>query len=190
MKKLIIGLTGPMGAGHGVVASYLKEKGFSYSSTSDRIREECQRRGIKITRKSLQKIGDELRYRFGPEILARRTWEMVSKFPLAVIDSIRGIAEVDFLKSKANFYLIGITAPQKIRYQRIVSRQRESDPVTWEKFLSADKKDFKSGQGKFGRNINACFKKADFLLVNEGTIKQLEKRIESWLKDKINKINE
>ena len=180
-RKIIIGLTGPMGAGHGMVAEYLKKKGFFYSSTSERVREECRRRGREITRDSLQDVADELRRRFGPEILAKRTWKMVKKYPLAVVDSIRGIAEVDFLKTKPNFYLIGVTAPRKIRYQRVVVRKRESDPTTWKAFLAADKKDFKSGQGKFGRNITACLKKADFLVVNNGTIKQLEKKIEKYV---------
>jgi len=180
-KKIIIGLTGPMGSGHGMIAEYLKKKGFFYSSTSDRVREECRRKGIEVTRNNLQDVADGLRRRFGPEILSKRTWKIVVKHPLAIIDGIRGIAEVEFFKSKPNFYLLGITAPRKIRFQRVVARHRESDPTTWKGFLTADKKDFKSGQGKFGRNITACLKKADFLVVNDGTIKQLEKKVERWL---------
>lgn len=183
-KKIIIGLTGPMAGGKGIVAEYLKKKKFYYSSTSERVREECRRRGREITRDSLQNTADELRRKFGPEVLARRTWKMVEKYPLAVIDSIRGIAEVDFLKTKPNFYLIGVTASKKSRYQRLVARSRESDPITWKKFLAADKKDFKSGQGKFGRNITACLKKTDLLLHNNQKVKDLEKKVEQWLTDK------
>lgn len=183
-KKIIIGLTGPMAGGKGIVAEYLKKKGFYYSSTSERVREECRRRGKEITRDSLQNTADELRRKFGPEVLAKRTWKMVEKYPLAVIDSIRGIAEVDFLKNKSNFYLIGVTASKKSRYQRLVARSRESDPITWREFLAADKKDFKSGQGKFGRNITACLKKTDLLLHNNQKVKDLEKRVEQWLTDK------
>lgn len=184
-RRIIIGLTGPIAGGKGIVAEYLKKKGFFYSSTSERVREECRQRGIEITRDSLQDVADELRRKFGPEVLAKRTWKIVEKYPLAVIDSIRGIAEVDFLKSKPNFYLIGITAPRRIRYQRVVSRRRESDPITRKEFLAADKKDFKSGQGKFGRNITACLKKTDLLLHNNQKVKDLEKKVEFWLKDKL-----
>jgi len=193
-KKLIIGLTGPMAGGKGIVAEYLKKKGFYYSSTSERVREECRKRGIEISRDSLQNVADELRRKFGPEVLAKRTWNIVKKYPLAAIDSIRGVAEVDFLKTRSNFvrnkvlakrgsyfYLIGVTAPRKIRYQRLAERKRESDPITWKEFLAADKKDFKSGQGKFGRNITACLKKADLLLYNNKTLKQLEKKVEKVL---------
>jgi len=180
-KKIIIGLTGPMAGGKGIVAEYLKKKGFYYSSTSERVREECRRRGREITRDSLQNTADELRRKFGPEVLAKRTWKMVEKYPLAVIDSIRGIAEVDFLKTKPNFYLIGVTASKKSRYQRLVSRNRESDPITWREFLAADKKDFKSGQGNFGRNITACLRKTNLLLHNNKKVKDLEKKVEEWL---------
>lgn len=181
-QKIIIGLTGPMGSGHGMIAEYLKKKGFFYSSTSDRVREECRRKGIEITRNNLQDVADGLRCRFGPEILSQRTWKIVVKHPLAIIDGIRGMAEVEFFKSKPNFYLLGVTAPKKIRYQRVVARNRESDPVTWKGFLAADKKDFKSGEGKFGRNIKACLREADILIRNNRTIKDLEKKVEKYLK--------
>lgn len=158
MKKIIIGLTGPMAGGKGIAADFLKNKGFFYSSTSERVREECRNRKIEITRNNLQDIADELRKKFGPEVLAKRTWEIVKKYPRVVVDSIRGESEVDFLKDKPNFYLIGVTASRKLRYQRLISRSRESDPINWKDFLASDKKDFKSGKGKSGRNITACLK--------------------------------
>jgi dephospho-CoA kinase len=182
-KRLIIGLTGPICGGKGIIAEYLKKKGFFYSSTSERVREECRRRKITITRENLQKLGDEMRKKFGPEVWAKRCWEMINKkkVPLTIVDSIRGVAEVDFLKTKHNFYLIGVTAPRRLRFQRMVARDRESDPLSWKEFLAADRKDFKSGQGKFGRDITACLKKSDLLLKNKGTVKELEEEVEDWL---------
>ncbi|MCJ7829638.1 hypothetical protein MUP50_00925 [Patescibacteria group bacterium] len=47
--------------------------------------------------------------------------------------------------------------------------------------MAADKKDFKSGQGKFGRNIPACLKKADLLLHNNKKVEDLEKKVKEWL---------
>jgi len=183
-KKVIIGLTGPIAGGKGIIAGFLKKKRFFYSSTSERVREECRKRGIEITRDSLQDTADELRRKFGPEVLAKRTWEIVKKYPLAVVDSIRGIAEVDFLKAKPNFYLIGVIAPRRTRFKRVAARGRESDPITWKEFLASDKKDFKSGQGKFGRDITACLKKTDLVFNNNVTVKQLEEKVEKWFVDK------
>jgi len=184
-RKIIIGLTGPIAGGKGIVADFLKEKNFFYSSTSDRIREELKKRKKEITRENLQIVADDLRKKFGPKVLAKRTWDKVikQKNNFCVIDSIRGEAEVDFLKTKPNFYLIGITAPRKLRFQRVKERNREKDPITYKSFLETDKADFKSGQGKFGRNIKKCLKKADLLLKNTGTLRELEKKINNYLKN-------
>jgi len=183
-KKIIIGLTGPISGGKGVVADYLKEKEFFYSSTSDRVREELKERGIEITRENLQKVADELRREFGPDVLASRTYNKVvnQKTPCSIIDSIRGEAEVDFLKQKPNFYLIGVTAPRKIRYKRMVERNRESDPVSYKDFVKVDQADFKSGQGKFGRNMKACLKKVDILIENTGTLEEVKDKVDKFLK--------
>lgn len=182
-KKIVIGLTGPIAGGKGIVADFLKEKNFFYSSTSDRVREELKKGKLEVTRENLQKIADELRKKFGPEVLAKRTWDKIikQKKNFSVIDSIRGEAEVDFLKTKPNFYLIGITAPRKLRFQRVKERSRESDPVTWKKFLEIDKADFKSGQGKFGRNIKSCLGKTDFLIKNLTTVKNIYNQIKNIL---------
>jgi len=61
---IISGLTGPIAGGKGMVAELLKKKGFFYSSTSDRVREEIGERGMEITRENLQKIADNLRHEF------------------------------------------------------------------------------------------------------------------------------
>lgn len=188
-KRIVIGLTGPIAGGKGVVAEWLKEQGFFYSSTSDRVREEVRRRGGEITRERLQKVADELREKYGPAVLAERTWRIVVSQvnPRAVIDSIRGEAEVDFLKKKEGFFLIGVTAPARLRFERMRARGRESDPQTWEEFLKVDQRDHKSGQGKRGRDIKKCLAKADLVLVNdkrkEDLIKEVEKVIGSLLKE-------
>lgn len=186
-RKIIIGLTGPIAGGKGIVAEYLRKKRFFYTSTSEQVREECRRRKITITRENLQKLGDQMRKKIGPEVWAKRCWETINKkkVPLAIVDSIRGVAEVDFLKTKPNFYLIGVIAPRRTRFKRVAARGRESDPLNWNDFLRIDKADFKSGQGKFGRDITACLKKADLLLNNNKKVQDLEKRVSQWLVDKI-----
>ena len=56
---MIVGLTGTKASGKGEVAEILKKRGFAYSSTSDRVREEAVARGlINYTIKDLQYIGN------------------------------------------------------------------------------------------------------------------------------------
>jgi len=182
-KRLIVGLTGKLGSGKGTIAEYLAGKGFWVTSLSDRIREEIKSRGEEVTREKLLQVADELRQYFGPEVLAKRTWEklVAAGVSKAVIDSIRGEAEVDFLKGKEGFVLLGVVADPKVRFERVKARQRESDPQTLEEFLAVEEKDIKSGQGKVGRDIEKCLEKADFIIENNGTIEQLQKKIEEIL---------
>jgi len=182
MAKIVIGLTGPISGGKGTVADILKEKGFFYTSLSDRIREEITHRGGEITRENLQDVADELRKSFGANVLADRTWELVSQKEKSAIDSIRSLGEVEFLKTKPGFILIGVTAPRELRYQRMKERTRQGDPLSWEEFLRLDEKDFNSGKKGEGRNIQGCLDQADFLIENTGTLEELKKKIEAILK--------
>lgn len=181
-EKIVIGLVSPISAGKGTVIDFLKKKGFFCLSLSDRIREELTSRGEEITRENLQRVADELRTDFGPDVLAKRTWQIAEEQdnPHVGIDSIRGLAEVDFLKTRPNFYLIGLDASAEIRFARVKARAREADPLTWEEFIRVDQKDFFSQNGQ-GRNIKACLEKADFLVENNGTIADLEAKIEEIL---------
>jgi dephospho-CoA kinase len=178
-SKIVIGLVSPIGAGKGTVIAFLQKRGFFCLSLSDRIREEITARGQEITRERLLAVADQIRQDYGSEVLAWRTWQIAQKQknPKIAIDSIRGLAEVNFFKNQPGFYLIGLRAPQKQRFLWARKRAREGEPLTWEEFVQIDKRDFFSGDGQVGRNIPACLEKADFLIDNNGTIKQLENKV-------------
>ena len=182
-KKVIIGLTGKLGSGKGTIAEILATKGFFATSLSDRIREEIRHRGLEITRERLLEVSDELRRKEGPTVLAKRTWEMVILCgkDRVVIDSIRGEAEVDYLTKQPGFYLVGVTVDVETRFLRIKERGRESDPQTLEEFKKVEERDVRSGKGLVGRNIQACLDKAEYTIENNGTVEELEKKIDKIL---------
>lgn len=64
-------LTGPSAGGKGTVAEMLKEKDYVYFSCSDVLREVAEKRGWDIGRETLQNLGDELREKYGNDILPR-----------------------------------------------------------------------------------------------------------------------
>lgn len=189
-EKVIIGLVGPIAAGKGTIADFLEQKGFSVTSLSDRIREALHEEGKEITRKNLQEKADEMRQEEGPAVLAQRTWQILqkNKESRVVIDGIRGELEVDFLRTKPNFHLLGIRAERRQRFRWAKERNREGEPLTWEEFVAVDEKDFKSGSGKKGRDIEACLGKADYLIKNNGTISDLKNKMIKVL-EKISKNN-
>lgn len=178
--KLIVGLVGKLCAGKGLTGDYLRTKyGFYVSSCSDRIREEIAKRGEEITREKLQEIGGLLRQEFGPQVLAERTWQDICQkgAQKAVVDSIRAIEEVEFLKNLPGFYLVGILAKPEIRFQRLKERGREADPVAWEEFTKSEERDLRQD----GRDIEACLATADFRIENNGTVEEFYQKIENLL---------
>ena len=103
---MLIGLTGRNAAGKGEVAKYLQTKSFYYYSLSDAIRDEVRARKLQVSREVLIQVGNELRQRFGPSILADRIVELTQPDRNYVIDSIRNPREVEALRSGKNFKLV------------------------------------------------------------------------------------
>src|SRR5262245_18800327 len=95
---MLIGLTAPNVAGKGQSAKYLQTKSFYYYSLSDAIRDEVRTRKLEVSRESLIQVGNELRQRFGPSILADRIVELTLPDRNYIIDSIRNPAEVAALR--------------------------------------------------------------------------------------------
>jgi len=178
---MIIGLTGTKASGKGILSEILKEKGFVYSSTSDRVREEALVRGINnYTIKDLQDIGNDLREKFGLGILAKRTLEKLKDTGNSVIDGIRNPGEIEELK-KQNAIIIAVDAPQEQRYKRLISRARASDPKDWEGFLEMEKRDSGIGEDSSGQQVSRCMEIADYRIINNGTLEELKTKIEYLL---------
>jgi len=182
---MIIGITGTKASGKGILCEILREKGFIYSSTSDRVREEASSRGMEnYTIKNLQDIGNELRDNFGLGILVKRTLEKLKNSKNCVIDGIRNSGEIQELK-KQNAIIIAVDAPDKQRFERLIKRARHSDPKTWEEFLEMEKRDLGKNELTSGQQVSKCMEIADYKIINEGTLEELKTKIE-YLLMKIN----
>lgn len=176
---MIIGLTGTMCAGKGEVVKYLKTKGFEHYVYSDILREIAKQRNIEPTRKNLQKLGTDIKKESkNMGILSKKLLEKV-KTDKAIVDGIRNIDEIIELKKRKNTYVVGITASQKLRYQRIRKRDRAGDPKTFEEFKKLDNLENR-GKTK-GQEINKCLKMADSIINNNSTLEKLKKEIENIL---------
>ncbi len=176
--KMIIGLTGTKASGKGIVAEILKEKGFEYSSTSDRVREEAIKRGLmNYTTKDLQDIGNDLREKYGVGILAQLTLKKLKDKENIVIDSIRNPGEIEELKKK-NAKIIAVDAPQEIRFKRIIERKRDSDPKDWESFLQMENRDLGVGESSLGQQVSKCMEISDFKIENNDSLETLKTKVE------------
>lgn len=177
---MIIGLTGENCGGKGTVAEHLQKKGFYFFSLSDIIREELKAEGKAVTRDNMIAKGNELRAKFGPGILARKTSLKLQKDKNYVIDSIRNPAEVEELRRPGGFVLFHVTAPQEARFERMKAREREEDPKTLDAFVEIEQMEMVNAE-KTKQNLKATFALADRRIVNDCGLQELYERVDSAL---------
>jgi dephospho-CoA kinase len=176
-KPALIGLTGTNGAGKGEAAAFLGTRGYAYLSLSDVLREELVARGLPASRDNLIAVGNELRGRFGPDVLARRTMDKV-RGP-SVIDSIRNPREVEYLRRQEGFVLIAMDAPIEVRFARAKARGRDESAATLEEFRA--KEEIEMAGGETGQQLAKCMAMADRLVANDGTLEELRRKVEECL---------
>jgi len=174
-KVFVVGLSGPNAAGKGLASQFFLEKGFKYFSLSDVVREEALKNGLTTSREHLILTGTELRAKYGMSILAERTFDkLVEK---SVVDSFRHPSEVEFLKNNCLlFFLLGIDAPQKLRYERAKKRMRDGDSISsFEEFAKKEEEENSSGAGQ---QIQNTLSLADEVVINDGKKEDLHKKLE------------
>jgi dephospho-CoA kinase len=180
----IIGITGTIGAGKGEVAEYLKGKGFAYFSVREFLFEEIRRRGLPENRDSTNMVGEELRQKHGASYIHEQLYARAEKMGKdAILDSVRTVGEVRFLRTKPDFLLLAVDADPKIRYARALGRKSALDHVTFEKFM-ADEKRESIGDDPAKMNLPDCIKLADVVIMNEGTKEELYRKVEEFLNKK------
>jgi dCMP deaminase len=177
---MIIGLTGKNGAGKTAVSDYLKSRGFEYYSLSDEIRAEIGRRGLDITRDVLIDIGNELREKFGPGVLAERIVRNLGSEQNYVIDSIRNPHEVEALRQRSDFTLLAIEADQAARFERSRARARESAAQTLQQFVEEEAREL-SSENPASQQLNATRQKAELVVNNDGTLEELHRELDKLL---------
>ncbi|MDO8741640.1 MAG: AAA family ATPase [Candidatus Roizmanbacteria bacterium] len=179
---LYIGVVGQIASGKGVLVKYLTEKlGFVSFSLSSIIHDELTKKGTKeFTRKTLQDMGDELRRKYGADVLARRLNEVIKgqKTDRVVVEGIRNPGEIEFFKKNQNFILIGVRASRELRFKRLLSRRKPWDPKNWDDFLKVDRRDLGVGQDKSGQQVGKCLAYCDFILTNNRDLKNFQGKVE------------
>lgn len=178
---MIIGLTGTLRAGKGTLVEVLKKNDFEHYSVRKFLIEEIEKRNKQVNSDAMVEVANELREKHSPSFIVEQLYEQArEKGKDSVIESIRTEGEVDFLRKygKEDFFLIAVDADQKIRYDRAVKAQSETDNVGFEKFVEQEEKEmFSKDPGK--QNLSLCMTCADyFFLNNYSTIEKAKKEFE------------
>lgn len=177
---MIIGLTGKFAAGKGTVAEYLGRLGFAYHSLSDVIREELAARGVAESREHLTAVGNELRRAEGPAALAQRIAGRLGDGGRHIVDSIRNPAEVEVLRHVAGFFMVGVDADPKVRFERLVRRARQGDPTSFEQFAALEERETNSTDPS-NQQLRATWSMVDEVIMNDGTVAELEQAVAEML---------
>ncbi len=175
-KKIIIGLVGEIASGKGLIVQYLKEK---YKATSYRfsepLRDILNRLYLPINRKNMQTMSQILRENYSQNILAKIMAMDAKKDNngMVVIDGIRRMADIEYLKEIPEFKLVYVTADMKIRYDRIINRAENSDDnnKTFEQFEREHEAEPELKIAKVGQI-------AEFKIDNSGTKEELYAQVD------------
>ncbi|PIP17337.1 MAG: hypothetical protein COX44_00405 [Candidatus Portnoybacteria bacterium CG23_combo_of_CG06-09_8_20_14_all_37_13] len=174
-KKIILGIIGEIAAGKTTISDYLKKQ---YKATSfrfsDMLRDILNRLYLQKTRENMQKLSTLLRQNFGEDIMSKTILHDVqnAKSKFIITEGIRRPSDTLYLKELSNFYLIAINTKMRLRYERLIKRNENigDKNKTWQEFRKESKQEAE-------QKIRKITKQADFIIDNNGSLKQLYKQI-------------
>lgn len=181
---LIIGLTGSFGSGCGEVSEYLIREGFDKFSLTKRIKEEAEKRQIQPpARRHMQNIGDDLRKEHGNTFLAKEVINEIGEVSSRkiVVKSIRNHHEVEEFRNTFHndFILFNVDADTETRYARCKAKEPYTSRID---FDYEDARDSGENQPDYGQQVRKCVDRADVVINNLGSIKELQEKVNRYLK--------
>ena len=181
MSKKWIGLIGQNGSGKSTVCRYLGTLGFNIVSLSDVVRIYADDIGENKDRDTLTRLSNELKNQHGLDYFAKKTSDRMidQSIDRAVFDSVRHPLEMDYLMSYQTQF-IGVSADQRIRYERIQSRGNSTDFVSFDTFKAQD--DYELNGKSTGQFIQECLNKCAVIVDNNDNELKLISKIDDIIK--------
>lgn len=179
-KKIIIGLSGEIASGKGTAAKYLVERHEAMTYRfSTILRDIVKRLHLTEDRDTLQKISTFMRKEFGEDTLAKVMFEDAKHdgHMLIVIDGVRRLEDVKYLRELPEFKLCYITAPMRTRYDRLVLRGENADDTskTYADFEDDHKRESE-------REITKLEPFAQEIIDNTGSLPELYAQLDAIIK--------
>ncbi len=172
----VILLVGMPGAGKEEFVRVARVEGYEIVRMGDVVRNFVLSLGLELKDEIVGKIASEERNKYGIDIWAKRTLERVKNKKRTLIDGVRCLEEVEVFKNALgeDAELVGIFAPRKVRFERILNRGREDDIHNWDEFVAREMRELKWGLGN-------VFALADYMLLNTSTLEDFRKNVRSFL---------
>jgi len=179
-RKIILGFAGEIASGKGTAAKYLVERhGAATYRFSTMLRDVLRRLHLPEDRITIQKLSTWLRKEFGEDVMAKVMFEDAKgdAHMLVVIDGVRRLQDVKYLREIPEFKLCYISAPMKMRYERLVLRGENADDKT--KTYQQFEKDH---EGEPELEIAKLEAFAEEVIDNSGTLPELYRALDTILK--------
>ena len=201
----IIGFVGMPGSGKSVASNVARNVGLEVVVMGDVIRAKASRLGLPPTDENLGNVGNMLRAREGPEIVAKRTLELArsSGKDLVVVDGLRSKEEVEFFRENSDdFRLVEVCASAESRINRIANRGRSDDansedadsgdePEQCSKVVLSSEDRLQKTAGalakrecrELGWGMCEAFNEADLRIDNDGDLDEFMAKVEAFLRE-------
>ena len=172
--KLIV-VAGMPGAGKEEFLNVARDMGIPFLRMGDLVRELYPKRGDEDKDLTLGQFANIERERHGYNIWAKRALERMSG-NIYLIDGCRSMDEVLAYRSLSDdVNIVAIHAPPKIRYDRLVKRQRDDAPRNVEEFDARDSREM-------GWGLADVIALSDHLIVNDGSLEKFREEASAYLR--------
>lgn len=177
----IIVICGLARSGKDTAADFISKKfGFKKYSFSSVLSEMLESKGVVPSKENLLLLGNELRQKHGKDIVAKMLVEKIVEPDNFVLVGPRSLEEIIFFKQKfssSRFLVIRIVADSSKRFVR----KSNLDPKSFREFFVRDENDIMQ------KGLKEVLEYADFEVRNDGTKKELFKKLSDLLNEQLKK---
>ncbi len=174
----VVAIVGMAGAGKSEVARVFEKNGFRKVRFGDITEEEIKKRGLELNEKNERYIREQLRKEHGMAAYAKLNLPRIEtslKSSGVVVDGLYSWEEHTLLKEcyGEGFTTVAVWASPATRHARLGNRAKR--PLTVEQAASRDKAEIEN------TNKGGPIAMADFTIVNEASLEELEREAERVL---------
>lgn len=173
-------LIGQTGSGKSTVAGILvAEFPFMRVNVTDALRNYSEEIGFKSpTRAGLQMIANEARSQFGSGFFAERAMKQTFPEIDIVVEGIRHEEELKRVKeNRGDTLVVGLESDQETRFTRILKRKKDTDPTTYEEFVSNDQREWGKNEDGNSQNTRRLMELIDVKIINSRELFELRRSI-------------
>ena len=180
----MIALVGESGAGKSTSSAHLADRGFHLITIAASLRAEATKRFGAPSREQVQQHARETQAVEGNDTYAVKAMAELEggDHRNVVLDGLRNSEELAYARSLAArlgyaFALIALRVPSETRFDRVVGRARDGDPLSREVFVQADKNAMGEGDKGFQQN-GYLMDAANHVICNTGALSTLREKLD------------